>query len=47
MKNQGIRALVANNKELDEMINTMEVFKHLCLPTKIRMRNFMALQEAD
>ena len=47
MKNQGIRSLVANNKELDEIINTMDVFKNLCQPTKNRMRNFMALREAD
>ena len=36
-----------NNKELDETINNIEVFKNLSLPTKIRMRNFMELQEAD
>jgi hypothetical protein len=47
MKNTEIRELVANNKELDEMINTMDIFKDLCNPTKIRMRNFMVLQEAD
>lgn len=37
--------ILATNKQLEQIINEIDSFKNLCMPTKTRIRNYMKLQQ--